>query len=269
MTAAETPLRTQEANQSLSNALNILDLLRLSLLDLGVREMSRELGLAPSIVHRLLVTLRSKGYIEQDSSNHKYRIGRAMMHAGNLFSLPRAVYDAVFEELNNLSHQIGMSGYLAVMRSRQVIYVVSTPARFIPVNTSAGEVTHLHATAVGKILLSAFDPRPLEALVRSIELPRKTSNTITSPRALIREVNEVRRSGVAFCLAENVEEIFAIGIPLRNARGDIIAGMSLATEGLRAFTERRELAQQCLFETAARMARLSETAAAASEELER
>jgi DNA-binding IclR family transcriptional regulator len=62
-------------NQSVTRAIDILNLLAASSEPLGVREVARRLDLAPSNVQRLIKTLTKAGFLEQTEATMRYKIG--------------------------------------------------------------------------------------------------------------------------------------------------------------------------------------------------
>jgi DNA-binding IclR family transcriptional regulator len=63
-------------NQSVTRAIEILNLLADNSEPLGVREIARRLDLAPSNVQRLIKTLAKAGFLEQTEGTLRYKIGK-------------------------------------------------------------------------------------------------------------------------------------------------------------------------------------------------
>jgi DNA-binding IclR family transcriptional regulator len=80
----------------------------------------------------------------------------------------------------------------------------------------------LHSTANGKAILAELDPRRALRLLPG-RLKRYTDHTITSPTALMRELEEIRATGVAFDREEHTIGISAVGIALQDPSGDFAA----------------------------------------------
>ncbi|MCJ8353895.1 IclR family transcriptional regulator [Novacetimonas hansenii] len=238
-----------EGNQSLSNALSLIDVLRASHMDKGVRELSRELGLAPSIVHRLLVSLRERNYVEQDPVTTKYRVSARIFNAAG--SLPPAcafLDKGMIGKLTQFAQHVGMDGYVGVMRGNSVIYVATTATRFTTADATVGDQTYLHTTALGKALLAGLESRKLNTIARMIDLTPRTDRSIVSTRNLMQEIKAVQRDDVAFCRGENLENIFAIGVPLRNDENHTVASVSFATQEYAHFMQAQDIVTQYLRE---------------------
>ncbi|MGX1100145.1 IclR family transcriptional regulator [Amorphus sp. MBR-141] len=242
-----------DANQSLAKALSIIEALSASQTDIGVRELGRQLSVPPSVVHRLLATLRNHGFVEQDPRTMRYRIGFGLFEAGQSYMSQRTLADSAFEELQQVSRDYEMAAYLGVIHDDQIVYILSLPDRSVPVNPQPGKRAHLHSTALGKVALTYFSDTDLKSMLSELPLPRLTYATITDPERLADEVHQARDTGWATCLEENIEGIFAFGVPVRNQRGEVIAGISLASQGRALFSRARDRACEELTEISARI----------------
>src|SRR5574341_1176739 len=71
--------------QAVDRALDILESFGYTQEELGVTELSRKLRLPKNNVFRLLATLETRGYIEQDRRTGNYRLGIKTFEVGNVF----------------------------------------------------------------------------------------------------------------------------------------------------------------------------------------
>ena len=89
-----------------------------------------------------------------------------------------------------------------------------------------GQRIPLHATSNGKVLLCELDDGQARALVGT--LVALTGATLTTWRALRRELDAVRRQGYAMAVDEYEEGLTALAAPVRNAHGEITASVSVS-----------------------------------------
>ena len=68
--------------QSIERAMSIIEVLD-EHGELGISEISDELGLEPSTVHRIVSTLKGLGYVNQNRENHKYSNSFKLFEIGN------------------------------------------------------------------------------------------------------------------------------------------------------------------------------------------
>jgi DNA-binding transcriptional ArsR family regulator len=79
-------------NQSVTRAIDILNLLAEAPEPLGVREIARRLDLAASNVQRLIKTLAKAGYLEQTEGTLRYKIGYRAFQVGSAFVGQNSLY---------------------------------------------------------------------------------------------------------------------------------------------------------------------------------
>jgi DNA-binding IclR family transcriptional regulator len=103
----------------------------------------------------------------------------------------------------------------------------------------------LHCTANGKAMLAAIPSLDLERLRGVLKLERLTKNTITTWPELDRELQQVRRSGVAFDREEHSMGICAVGAVLHSPTGQI-AAISIPVPTIRFLKNESALARTLL-----------------------
>jgi DNA-binding IclR family transcriptional regulator len=222
-------------NQSVARALTILNLLANRSEPLGVREIARQLHLAPSIAQRLLKTLAKAGFLEQTGTTLRYMIGYKAFQIGNAFVAQTNLHSAVMPELYALAEQ-QINGFLGVLRDRSVVYLATVQSNGpIAINHRPGAQAHLHSTAMGKALLAEMPEHEMRGLLGQRPLPRLTAHTKSSLTQLIAELEATRRQGYSVSDEENRLGFFSIGAVVRDASGSAIAVVSGAvpTAGLK------------------------------------
>lgn len=216
------------ASQSLARGLDILTVIDASPVPMGVREIGRQLDLSSAIVQRLLNTLLSYGFVEQDPSTRRYRIGHRSMALGasnrNADGMMRSAHDI----LRKLAEEENLNGYLGAVSGGRGIYLLSVPSRWIILRVDAGEALSMHCTALGKILLAALPAEQARALLGDDPLPRKTEHTITDTQIVLAQLPAVRRAGYSQVREENLPGVISVAAPIANDAGEIVAGLSVA-----------------------------------------
>ncbi len=213
-------------NQSVDRALTILDLVA-SRGELGVRDLARDLRLAPSIAHRLVTSLAARGYLEQLPANARYRIGHQAFRVGSAFLEHGDIGSLAAGELARLAEEHHVNGFLGVLRGREVVYLASVQSPTALVITHPpGAVTHPHTTALGKVLLSALTDAEVERLMGPPPYQRRTPRSLVTPGPLIADLRRIRAGGEALSDGENYEQVYAVGAALRDAAGRTVAAIS-------------------------------------------
>jgi DNA-binding IclR family transcriptional regulator len=213
-------------NQSVARAIEVLNLLAASNVPLGVRELARQLDVAPSIAQRLVRTLSKGGFIEQTEETSRYAIGYRAFLVGNAYIGQSSIHSAAMPELYALADQ-HITGFIGVLRDRAVVYLANVQSNGpIALTHRPGSQTYLHSTSLGKALLAEMTDQQIRSLLGNEPLPRLTSHTKVSVTQLIAEIRAVRAQGYAINEEENRVGVFSVGAVIRDASNRVIGALS-------------------------------------------
>ena len=223
------PRREGATLSSVQNAARLLKEFGTAEGSLGVTELARRLGLGKSTVHRLLATLTAERILEHDQATGTYRLGLMMWELGARVSVHRVLHDAattVIEELRNATKE---TVQVAVLDGREVVYVerLESP-HTLRIFGRVGHRNSAHCTSTGKVLLAHLPERRLAALLEGWRPERKTDATVCDPAQLRAELDRVRAQGWAENIGESELGVASVAAPVRNARGEVIAAVSVA-----------------------------------------
>ena len=214
--------------QSLGRAFGILEEVARHREGINLADLSKRVGLHNSTTFHLVKTMVSLGYIRQEKDK-RYRVGRP------LFALAASSLDEIemvnlaTPVLEDLSRETGESGHFAVRMGDSVIVVARTsgPGAF-QLTDRVGVVRPAHCTALGKIILAALRPDQLQRFVERVELTPSTEKSITEVALLLREIEEVRRSGIAFDDGEFNAEVRCVAVPVRDFTGNVVGALGIS-----------------------------------------
>ena len=233
--------KTNYIIQSVSHALDVLEQFGSEYEELGVTELSKRLKLHKNNVFRLLATLESRGYIEQNKATENYRLGIRCLQLGQTYitqmGLLRQAHP-IIEELARVSAR--ETAFVAVFRKNVVVPVdaieTDRPVRMI---ASVGEPLPLHCTAAGKVHLASLpDTTARESLIE--ELSKFTEKTITERQALVQELEKVTAQGFALEIGEHVEDVNSIAVPIHDYTRNVVGSVTLTGPSHRMTGERIE-----------------------------
>jgi IclR family transcriptional regulator, KDG regulon repressor len=215
--------------QSLGRAFAILEEVARHRDGIGLAELSKLVGLHNSTTFHLARTLASLGYLRQDKESKRYRIGRP------LFALAASALDEIemvhvaTPVLEDLSRETGESGHFGVRMGDAVVVIARTsgPGAF-QLTERVGVVRPVHCTALGKIILAALRPDQLKRMLERIELKPSTENSIRDAVVLLKEIEEIRRAGIAFDDGEFNAEVRCIAVPVMDFTGQIIGALGIS-----------------------------------------
>jgi DNA-binding IclR family transcriptional regulator len=215
--------------QSLARAFGIMEEVARSREGISLAELSKRVGLHNSTTFHLVKTLVSLGYVRQIKDGKRYRIGRP------LFALAASALDEIemvslaTPVLEDLSRETGESGHFAVRMGDSVVVVARTaaPGAF-QLTERVGVVRPAHCTALGKVILAALRADQLDRFFARTELTAVTPKSITEPDILKKDIDEVRRSGIAFDDGEFNPEVRCVGVPVKDFTGQVIGAIGIS-----------------------------------------
>ena len=217
--------------QSIERAAAILRLLARGSGRLGVGEIASSLGLAKGTAHGILRTLQGVGFVEQDSETGKYQLGATLLHLGTSYLDVNELRSRAINWADALAARSGEAVRIGTPLEGKVLVVHHV---FRPDDTlqtlDVGSLLPLHATAMGKVLLS-YDA-DLAATLRRAQLESFTRRTLLTPAALTKALAEVREVGWAGEVQEYLAGQASIAAPIRGHGGLVVGaiGVSGATE---------------------------------------
>ncbi len=169
------------------------------------------------------------GIFPADQGHIALRIGRP------LFALAASALDEIemvslaMPVLEDLSRETGEGGHFAVRMGDFVVVIARTaaPGAF-QLAERVGVVRPAHCTALGKVILAALRDDQLDRFLARVELTPVTPRSITEPRALKKDIDGVRRSGIAFDDGEFNPEVRCVGVPVKDFTGQVIGAIGIS-----------------------------------------
>jgi DNA-binding IclR family transcriptional regulator len=236
-------MRREKSNyviQAVSHALDVLEQFRDHDEELGVTELSKRLKLHKNNVFRLLATLESRGYIEQNRATENYRLGVRCLQLGRSYVEQMGLLPQAHSVLGDLSRQTRETAFLAVLRGGAAVAIdVAEAERAVRISSPLGELLPLHCTAAGKTLL-AFGPEDdVKALV-SEQFQRFTDRTPADRQALLGQLRAVSSAGHAIDMGEHADDVRAVAAPVRDYTRAVIAALTVIGPAYRFQGERLE-----------------------------
>jgi DNA-binding IclR family transcriptional regulator len=193
---------------------------------LGVSELALRAGLPKSTVSRLVTKLVQQGYLERDGN--RIHLGLRLFELGQLAEQPRELREAALPVMAVLRTTTGESVQLAVRDRREMVCIAALRARSAPPpSVRIGGRLPIHATALGKALLAHAPLADLEEVVSS-GLERWTAETITDPAALRRQLDDVRRRGLATDAGEFALGVSCAAIAVSTPSGILVGAVSVS-----------------------------------------
>lgn len=219
--------------QSVDRALQILDILA-QRGGAGVSELADEMGIHKSTAFRLLSALEGRGMVQQSTSRGKYQVGVGVLRLASSMSRRMSIVQQARPTLERLADELAETVNLAVRRST---YAVNIDQAMGPSPLAShdwiGNLTPLHATASGKILIASLRADERDLLLGPGPLPRHTAATTVDRAQLEVELHQVVATGLAMTHGELEVGLNAIAVAVRDYRDEVVGSISVSGPALR------------------------------------
>lgn len=198
---------------------------------------ARALGIPQSTVYRIVASLSRHGLVAPGSrGTYGPGLKLAALAAG---AAPSDILNRVARPpLRRLARSVKATTHLGILDGDMVTYVVKEATRGPRLFTQEGGQLEAYSSAIGKVLLAAFEPERLEAYLGAGPFIALTPRTITDPEQLRREIDHVAACGFAVDDREVADDLQCVAVPIRDTHGEVVAAISLSRMAL--YAERLE-----------------------------
>lgn len=214
--------------QALDRALDVLDALAGGE-GMTLSKLATNLDQSVATMYRVLTTLERRAFVEISADRQEwyigpeaYRLGSAFLRRTNVVERSRPIMRTLMQETRETSN-LGIEKDGNVLFISQVETHESIRAFFPP-----GTLSPLHASGIGKALLSTYDDSRLDRLFRSKVFERFTDKTLTSLQQLCDELRISRERGFALDDEERTTGMRCVASPIVNVHGEAVAGISVS-----------------------------------------
>jgi len=217
--------------KSLEKIIKILDYLSDVERDVGITELSLELNLPKSTVHRILKNLSRYSVVEKENETSRYKIGLRLLRYSNSLLRSFDLRQIVKPILKKVCNETQETTFLTIWRNDYGICIDS-------ISSSRSSNTHLfveigrempfHCTASSKILLANKSIEDIKRIINKRCLLKYTPNTITEAGKLMIHLLDIKNRGYAICDEELEEGIKAIAAPIKDINGTTVASITIA-----------------------------------------
>ncbi len=214
--------------KSLFKVADILDCFSVQQRELSVSEIARMLGMPKSTAHRIIDSLRAVGFLEQDATRERYRLGLRLFEYGSTVLGSMDLHRVASPFVEALTKRSGENVHLCVFNGTHMLLVRHAAQASSVHNTLVMmEESPCYSTGVGKAAL-AFQPEAAVRKVIQAGLTALTPHTITDGDMLRRQLAEIRAQGYAIDDREHEPNIRCVAAPIRNASGRVFAAVSVS-----------------------------------------
>lgn len=216
--------------QSVWRALDLLEAFPKYGPELGLTAIADALGLSKATAYRLLSTLEARGYVERCPDSRKYRLGARTLELGAYFQSQLDIRRLALPFLRRMAAETNEAAFLCIREDDEALCIerVEAQQQVNIFTLRVGGRQPLHCGGAPRALLAGMHNEQLRAYAKRTGLPSFTPYTISTWDELMRDVENTRRQGYVLSQEDVVEGIAAIGAPVHNHTGKVVAAISLS-----------------------------------------
>ncbi|MDZ5456322.1 IclR family transcriptional regulator domain-containing protein [Azohydromonas lata] len=195
-------------------------------------EAAQRAGLTRAGARRILLTLQTLGYVEQDG--RQFRLTPKVMELGFAYLSAQPWWHLAQPLMEELTQQLKQSTSAAVLDGADIVYVLRVPMeKIMSINLGVGSRLPAHCTSMGRVLLAGLAEEQREARVGTLVLEPLTPRTITDPEKLLATLSQVRRQGYALVNEELQLGLMSLAVPIKDRGGRVMAAINVSSPAQR------------------------------------
>ncbi|HEY7077173.1 MAG TPA: IclR family transcriptional regulator [Solirubrobacteraceae bacterium] len=221
-------------NQSVQKAIALLRATAAAGDGASVSGLARAAGLPRATALRLIQTMEAEGFLLRVPDADRVLLGPELVRLARRVDNAILLQEVARGRLGELNEALRETVTLSVMApdgGLDIVDQVTGPQHLVP-RSWLGRRFPLHASSSGKVLLATYDGPSLARFLRK-PLPRLTPHTITTGRALRRELDEVRARGYAATVDELEVGLAGVSVGIRGEAGALQGTLNVSGLGQR------------------------------------
>jgi DNA-binding IclR family transcriptional regulator len=188
---------------------------------LSLSQLADKIGLPLSTVHRIVTALAAEGFLATVSPAGKVRIGPEFTRLAS--SSHAELWTAAEPYMRRIFDETGETVDCSVLDGDRVRVIHGIPARHhLRVAPDVGSTFPLHCSSKGRALLAAYPPEVAARMLPDV-LERFTDKTLTDRAEVLRAVETVRKTGIAYNREEATRGVCGAAIAIRARSGTWLA----------------------------------------------
>lgn len=236
MVSTSSPAASTSAHQAVDRALQVVMHLGRHSSGVSLNDLSRALGVPKPSLHRILSSMRGRGFATQLAPGGDYFLGPAALEAAFSFYGDLDLRALTHPLLLEANKQFDQTCHLASLDGGEVVYIdkVDTSTR-IRLSSVIGGRNPAHATGVGKALLAGtLRDDDVEAWVRAHgPLAKRTERTAADAPRLAEVLRETREQGFAVDDEESEPGLLCVAVALPVVFDRLSAPLAISVTGMK------------------------------------
>ena len=215
--------------QVIERMMSLLDALADAPEAASLKQLAATTELHPSTAHRILAAMTNARFVERQDAG-TYRLGIRLLELGAIVKSRISLREVAQPFMQELHEKIGEAINLGTRHDDEIVYLERTSSgrSLVRVVYLVGGRAPLHLTSLGKLFLAADSQQKVRDYAKRTGLPGKTPHSLTTLTALEKELDKVRRHGIAFDDEEAEMGLKCVAAPIHDDEGNIVAALSVS-----------------------------------------
>jgi len=212
---------------TVKKALQVLEALSKSPGTVGIIQIGRQLNLNKSTAYRLVDTLRSNGYAYQDPVTGHYGLTTKLWELGSSVVQRLDLRDIAKPTLEHCVAETGETTLLGILKDDSVLILDKVASQQpLQLSSPVGTRVDLQSSSIGRAVLAFQSHDLIERVIP--KMSKRTEHTIATRKALLDELEQIRKRGTAICVDEWYVGVSGVAAPIHNLDGQVVAAVCIS-----------------------------------------
>lgn len=197
--------------------------------EMGLSELSKEMGYGRSGIFKILSVLVKENFVYQDPENRKYTLGPVLFRLGNIYKTEKNLLEIAEPVMRDLLNLVEESVGLCIREGDNAVLAHQLVSdQLLRFEGKIGTRLAPNRGAQGKLMTAYESAERIQEVLYSTKFEKRTPKTMTEPDELLEEYERIRSRGYSLSDEESFPGIRAVAAPIRNRHGKVWASIAVA-----------------------------------------
>ncbi|MCB2402821.1 IclR family transcriptional regulator [Rhizobium ruizarguesonis] len=236
------PKKAPIAMRTVDKAFSLLSFFTISTPEFGLSDLARRAELDKATTLRILVSLTKHGFVEQDASTKRYRLGTSVLRFARIREACFPIVSVLQPIVDRLALDTSETAHAALAADNALMTIaIAEPQRSTRVFVDPSQLLPFHATASGLAYLAFAPPNVIDIVMSSQEFAGHTELTLRRPQQLKERLSLIRERGFAIAERSFETEVIGIAAPIFDSSGYSLGALAVASVASRMSEEKQQL----------------------------
>ena len=237
--------------KSIVKAFRLMELL-VTKNEFQLAELCRLLKSPKTTVHRMLLTLKSLGYVQQNPQSLGYMASVKIFELGGKVAQNLNLIQIAKPLMIKLSEKTGETINLGILDGTDIICIDKVESKqHLKLDQPIGSRAKAYHTGLGKAVLAYLSEGDRARIFSNHTITLGTSKSLKTVSAIEKDLERVREQGYSVDNGEYITGVACVGAPVFDHNSKVVAGLSIAGPALRINERNIESLAKLVKETAA------------------